>query len=224
MQHHTQGRLPEAEGIYQQILQADPNQPVALHLLGVVAHQVGKNDIAVDLISRALAIKPDYAEAHSNLGNALEDLGRLDEAITSYRKALAIKPDYPEAHNNLGNALQSLGRLDEAVASYRKAIAIKPDYLKAHSNLVNAEQYRTGVTLKKLGSIHAVWEKQFGAPLQKEWRDHGNIPDLERRLRIGFVSPDLGRHPVGYFVVSLLEHRQKNEVEFFCYSDPLVSG
>ena len=50
LQHHTAGRLPEAESIYQQILQADPNQPVALHLLGVIAHQVGKNDIAVDLI------------------------------------------------------------------------------------------------------------------------------------------------------------------------------
>ena len=42
VQHHIAGRLPEAEGIYQQILQADPNQPIALHLLGVIAHQAGK--------------------------------------------------------------------------------------------------------------------------------------------------------------------------------------
>ena len=71
VQHHNGGRLPQAESIYQQILQTDPNQPVALHLLGVVAHQTGKNDIAVDRITKALAIKPDYAEAHSNLGLAL---------------------------------------------------------------------------------------------------------------------------------------------------------
>jgi protein O-GlcNAc transferase len=55
VQHHNGGRLAEAERLYQQILQADPNQPGALHLLGVIAHQAGKNDIAVDLISKALS-------------------------------------------------------------------------------------------------------------------------------------------------------------------------
>jgi protein O-GlcNAc transferase len=94
VQHHTGGDLPKAEGIYSQILQTDPNQPVALHLLGVIAHQVDKNDIAVDLITKALTIKPDYAEAHSNLGNAFHDQGKLEGAIASYNNAIAIKPDY----------------------------------------------------------------------------------------------------------------------------------
>jgi tetratricopeptide (TPR) repeat protein len=140
VQHHNEGRLPEAESIYKQILQVDSNQPVALHLLGVIAHQVGKHDTAVDLITKAVAIKPDLAEAHNNLGNALQKLRKLDEAVASYHKALAIKPDYAEAHSNLGNALQALGEMDEAVASYHKALAIKPDYAEAHSNLGNALQ------------------------------------------------------------------------------------
>ena len=135
LRHHTAGRLPQAESICQQILQSDPNQPVALHLLGVIAHQVGKNDTAVDLITKALTFKPDFAEAHSNLGNALKELGKLDEAVASFHKALTIKPDFAEAHNNLGGTLQKQGKLDEAVASYRKALTIKPDYAKAHSNL-----------------------------------------------------------------------------------------
>ena len=75
-QHHTAGRLSEAESIYQQILQSDPNQPIALHLLGVIAHQKGDNDVAVDLITKALGFKPDLAEAHSNLGLALRDIGK----------------------------------------------------------------------------------------------------------------------------------------------------
>ena len=65
VQHHKAGRLSEAETIYQQILQTDPDQPIALHLLGVIAHQTGENELAVDRITRALAIKPDFAEAHS---------------------------------------------------------------------------------------------------------------------------------------------------------------
>ena len=79
VKHHNAGDLPKAEGIYQQILKAHPNQPVVLHLLGVIAHQVGKNDISVDLITKALAIEPDYAEAHSNLGNVLREIGQIDE-------------------------------------------------------------------------------------------------------------------------------------------------
>ena len=80
VQHHNEGRLPQAETIYQQILQSNPNQPVALHLLGVIAHQVGKNDTAVDLITKAISIKPDYVEAHNNLGAVLQKLGKLEEA------------------------------------------------------------------------------------------------------------------------------------------------
>ena len=137
-QHHKEGRLSQAETAYQRILESDPNQPIALHLLGVVAHQTGKNDVAVDLITRAITIDPDLAEAHSNLGTALRDLGKLEEAVTSYHKALALKPDYADAHNNLGNALKDLGKPEEAVASYHKALNLKPDLAETHNNLGNA--------------------------------------------------------------------------------------
>jgi tetratricopeptide (TPR) repeat protein len=136
--HHAAGRLPQAERGYQQILRTSPNQPVALHLLGVIAHQRGNNEVAVEFITKAVAIVPNYAEAHSNLGNALQDLGNLDEAVVSYRIALVIAPNYPEAHNNLGNALRDMGKPDEAVTNYLKALAINPDYASAHYNLGNA--------------------------------------------------------------------------------------
>ena len=123
LQHHTTSRLHQAEKLYQQILQTDPRQPVALHLLGVIAQQVGKLDVAVDLITKALTIKPDYAMAHNNLGNALKVLGKPEEAVASYHKALAIKPDMAEVHHNLGNVLNDLGKLDDAIASHHRALA-----------------------------------------------------------------------------------------------------
>ena len=150
IQHHNAGRLSEAEGLYQQILHTDPDQPDALHLLGLIANQAGKKDTAVDLIAKALAVKPDYAEAHSNLGNVLKDLGKLEAAVESYHKAIAIKPDYAEAHSNLGLALQQLEKLEAAMESYHKAIAIKPDYAEAHSNL--------GVALKDSGKLEEAVE------------------------------------------------------------------
>jgi tetratricopeptide (TPR) repeat protein/SAM-dependent methyltransferase len=143
--HHQAGRLSQAEAIYQQILQMAPNHPDALHLLGMIAYQLGKHDIAVELINRALVFVPDFAEAHNNLGNALKDLGRLEEAAASYHHALKLKPHFAEAHNNLGIVFKEQGRLEEAVKSYQQACRLKPDYVEAHSNL--------GVVLKNLGRL-----------------------------------------------------------------------
>ena len=95
-------------------------------------------DEALASYDKAIALKPDYAEAYNNRGNALKDLKRLDEALASYDKAIALKPDYAEAYNNRGNALRDLKRLDEALASYDKAIALKPDYAEAYNNRGNA--------------------------------------------------------------------------------------
>lgn len=155
VEHHTGGRLAEAEALYRQVLQADPDQPVALHLLGVLAHQTGHNGAAVELISKAISIKPDYPEAHNNLGLSLQGQGQLDGAAASYQRAISLKPDYPEAHNNLGNAALQLGQTQGAVESYRQAIAIKPDYLKAHNNL--------GLALRDLGKLDQAIESYHKA-------------------------------------------------------------
>ncbi len=140
LKHHQAGRLPEAEAIYRQILQIAPNHPDALHLFGVLCSQVGKHEIAVELIGKAISITPDCAEAHCNLGNALQAQGKVDAAVESYHKALSIKPDYAEAYGNLGIALKVQGKLDAAVESLQKAISIKPDDADAHYNLAVALQ------------------------------------------------------------------------------------
>jgi len=145
VKHHTAGDLAQAESIYNQILEADPNQPQALHLLGVIAHQRGQNEKAVELIEKALTINPDFAEAYSNLGNAFKELAQRDRAMSSYYSALKINPDLVNAHYNLGTVFQELGQLEEAVSSYGKALALKPDYAEAHNNLGN--------TFKELGKL-----------------------------------------------------------------------
>ncbi len=134
LKYHEAGELPKVESICQQILQAEPNQPAALLILGAIAHQVGKNSIAFDFISKAIAVKPDYAEAHNNLGLLLHEFGKLNEAVISFGKAIANKPDFAQAHSNLGNAFKQLVNIKEAVTSYRKALAIKPDYAEVHFN------------------------------------------------------------------------------------------
>ena len=90
IQHLQSGQLQHAEAAFRRVLKAQPSHPVALHLLGAVALQAGKNETAVDLIGKAIALKPDYAEAHNNLGSELVNQDKLAEAVACYRKAIDL--------------------------------------------------------------------------------------------------------------------------------------
>ena len=217
-----QGKLDEAVACYRRALELKPDYAEAHNNLGIALKDQGKLDEAVACYRRALELKPDYAEAHNNLGIALKDQGKLDEAVACYRRALELKPDYAEAHNNLGNALKDQGKLDEAVACYRRALELKPDYAEAHSNLLLTLQYCTGVTPAALAEAHAEYDRRHAAPLRGAIAQHENVRDRHGRLRLGFVSPDLGRHPVGYFLVRVLENLGQEQHETICYSDRIV--
>jgi tetratricopeptide (TPR) repeat protein len=134
LEHHRAGRLPEAERAYQDVLTSEPDNPDALHLLGVIAHQVGRNEDSVGLISRAAGFSPSNPVYLNNLGEAYRALGKFEEALGSYDKALAVKPDYAEALSNRGLVLQQLKRHDEALAEYGRALALRPDYAEAINN------------------------------------------------------------------------------------------
>jgi protein O-GlcNAc transferase len=140
VEHHQAGRLLEADAVCQQILQMSPKHPDALHLLGMIAHQIGMHDVAETLLSDALASAPQFADGHNNLGVVLMAQGKLKEASASYQKAIFLNPTLANAHFNLGNVFKEQGKLKEAVASYQKAISLQPGYAKAHNNLGDALQ------------------------------------------------------------------------------------
>jgi predicted O-linked N-acetylglucosamine transferase (SPINDLY family) len=140
LQHHQAGRLSEAEALYQQVLQASPNHPDALHNLGIIACQMGRYDVAVDYISQAIKAQPLRADFYNNLGETYRRRGQFDRALSNYRLALELSPGHEQALANIGDVLQQQGKLDEAVAQYREALAIKPDDAEAHLKLGDALQ------------------------------------------------------------------------------------
>ena len=176
LQHHQAGRLREAEALYRQILQAQPEHPDALHLLGVIAQQVGQYDVAIRYINRAIAVNAQAAEFHNNIGEAYRAMGKLEEAVTHYRQAVALKPTYTGAYSNLGNALREQGKLKEAVTQYRQALALQPTYAEAHNNLGAAlfeqgkleeavAQYRQALALEP---TYAEAHNNLGAALHEQ--------------------------------------------------------
>ena len=134
-QHLQAGRLAQAKSGYEQVLRVNPLHPEALQWLGVVYHQLGDSEKAIELVRQAIDLVPANAFFRSTLGNVLQAMGQSTAAIASYRQALLIKPDFAEAHNNLGIALCAQGELAEAVNSYQKAILLIPHYAEAYNNL-----------------------------------------------------------------------------------------
>ena len=166
----------------------------------------------------ALRFKPDYAEAHSNFGNALHAQGRLEEALAAYRAALQLKPDYAEAHNNLGTTLKAQGRLEEALDAYRAALQLKPDYTEAHSNWIYLLHFHPDYDARSIAEEHRQWNRQHAEPLRCFIQPHGNGRDPDRRLRIGYVSPDFRNHVVGRNLLPLFAQHDHLGFEIFAYA------
>ena len=134
---YNTGKLVDAEQMCQQIIDAEPNLFDALHLLAVVESRLRKKDTALASYDRALALRPDHAQAHYNRGNILYELRRFEEAVAGYDRALALQPDHAETLSNRGNTLHELKRFEEALASYDRALLLRPDYAEAHNNRGN---------------------------------------------------------------------------------------
>ena len=178
LKHHQAGRFAEAEACYRRVLAIQSDHADALHLLGVIAHQVRRYDLAVELIGRAIKRNGENPFYYSSLGSALRGQGKVGEAIAAFRQAIVIMPAYAEAHYNLGNALNHQGKLNETVAAYRQAIGIKPDYAEAHSNLGNALQ-----DLGKLDEAVAAYRHAIGI----------NPDNAEVHCNLGVALKDQGK-------------------------------
>ena len=134
---HQAGRLDQAEALYREILTDEPEQPDALHLLGVIHHQRGDDGMAVTMIGKAIALKGTEYKYHYNLAAAFQALGRFAEARSRYRAALALVPESAAAgvHLALAHLLQGLGQPAEAEPHFRCALALSPGDAAAHAGL-----------------------------------------------------------------------------------------
>lgn len=217
---HQTKNLAEAVVRYERALSLNPNIPEALSNLALALKGLGKADAAIARYEQALRLKPNAPEILSNLGIVLKDQGRTDEAIACYQKAIALRPDYASAHSNLGNALRAQGRLDEAIASYQRALALRRDYREALSNLGSAifdlhysERYCNDNTLDAaLGYARHVQPARLR-------NDFANVPNPDRRLRIGYVSGDFRNHPVAYLFQGALAAHDPAKFDVYCYSN-----
>ncbi len=128
---HQQGNLVDAEAVYKKVLNVDPNDFDALHMLGIINAQRGSFEEAEKFLRKALSVDPKVAPCFHNYGTVLAKLKRFKEAIESYNSAIRLAPNHAPIYSDRGNALYELKRYDEALAAYDKALALKPDFADA---------------------------------------------------------------------------------------------
>ncbi len=215
------GRREEAVTVFRQVLRLRPDHVQARVHLGNILKDQGHLDGAIAEYQLVLVMRPNYADALCNLGNALMEKKQLDLAITAYKQAIALNPNLAEAHGNMGSALKSQGNLDESIASLRRAITLRPGYSQAHSNLLLSMMCHPGHGASSIVEEQHCWEQQHADPLARLLQ-HSNDPDPNRRLRIGFVSPDFRNHVVGRNLLPMFRRWDRDESEIFCYSNAVL--
>ena len=134
LKHQASGRLADAQKICEDILKVQPENPDALHLLGVLVFQLNNPERSIDLINRAIEIHPDNADYHCDLGIVQAALGQLGAANISYDKAIAIRPEFAQAYNNRGLVQAATAQSKSAIESYNKALEFIPNFAAAYCN------------------------------------------------------------------------------------------
>jgi len=211
-------RVDEAMAAFRRALDIKPDHFMAMTNLGDLLARRGELDESVVWLERALVITPDYAEALDVLGNVLREQGKYDQAIAAVTRASELKPDAPQPLNNLGNILNEMGRNDEALEMYRKSTRIPPYLPKPLSNLIYIMHMNPATTEEEVRRERTLWNERFVRPLSATILPHANDRNEDRRLRIGYVSPDFRNHSVASFIEPLLGAHDPEAVEVFCYS------
>lgn len=214
----AEGKPREAERHLRQALEKMPEFAEANFNLGNALRAQGQLPEACEEFRIAITLNPNHAPSHNNLGSALGALNRQEEAAESYRAALRIDPELAGAMSNLASILQVQGKVDEALAQYRRALELWPESMTIRSNYLQTRNYEPDLDPKQLFAEHREWEVRCRAESITKI-PHSNVPDPNRRLRIGYVSPDFRLHPVASFLEPILASHDPSQVETYLYAE-----
>lgn len=137
MEAYQQGDFATAETLCRQVLNHSPRHLQATNLLGVLAGQTGRLDLAIRTLGRAAAIAGDDLVVSLNMAAALTDAGQFDRALEAYRRVIEQHPDSADARLGYGKALHAAGQADEAISAVQQAVRLRPDQHKTF-NLLGA--------------------------------------------------------------------------------------
>ncbi|MBI5153648.1 tetratricopeptide repeat protein, partial [Candidatus Poribacteria bacterium] len=211
------GRLTEAVLCLEEAARLAPGDAGAHCDLGAMYNQLGRVTEAVRALRRALELEPDSAIAHANMASVLNKDSHLTEGIEHCRRAIELRPAEVDGYMNLGYALNMRGQLDEAREQFRRVLELDPRCHAARSNYLYSMSYSGHHTPGEVAAAHFAFGGELAAGVTP-FTHWDNTREPERKLRIGYISPDFRGHSVALFLQPILEHHDRERFDIYCYS------
>lgn len=214
----SQGKLLEAVQSFRRATELLPNYSEAMDALAHAYTSLYDWPAAEQVLRDIIATWPRKAEMYNNLGMVYQVMGRHQEAIAAYENALKINPRLGVALNGLGSAYQSQGDFAQAERCYRECLTLTPGDLQVRSNLLMLLNYLPDANANMVYEEHLEWGRVAKSRIGS-LDEIDPLTDQNRRLKIGYMSPDFREHSVAYFIEPLIRHHDRSQFEVWCYSN-----
>lgn len=209
-------QLSDAVIAFQRALALKPDFAQAHYNLAIVLTALHRSDEAIASFERALALHPLFPEALIGLGTLFNQQGQFDRAYTCLDQAVRLRPDSADAYYDLGNLCKDAGRLEEAVRYYRRAVKLQPNSAAFRSTLILGLQYQSAPAI--IDEELRNWERDHGQPLARFIQPPENDRLTDRSLRVGYVSGDLRRHAVSFFLLPIFQAHNHRRFHVTAYA------
>lgn len=218
--YRKEAKMADAITAVEKLIDIDPENAAPHGLASNLRLDMGEHEIAIDHLLSAIELsEADHDSLHIQIGQSYIKLADYDKAIKHFEEALKISPDSYFAYANYAGLWYAVGDTEKGREYYKKSAELNPVSSAPYPAQIFGESYQLGQTTKSLYKMHSDWNAAYGKSSSDNWLSHDNSRIPERLLRVGFVSGDFGRHPVGYFIVGLLENLSKTKIKTYCYQN-----
>jgi predicted O-linked N-acetylglucosamine transferase (SPINDLY family) len=212
-----QGRQREALLSFRRAIALDPELADAYFNVGIASHQAGDLRSAKAALKTYLRFRPADRTALLTLSESYSRSNELDEAANCLERVLADSPNDAGAHNLLGNLRRNQARHRDAMRHYELAILHDDHPVVAYQNLLFCMMCAESCSAADIHARHTEFARRFEQPFLSLQPAADTVPDPERRLRIGYVSPEFRSNVVGYYVQPILQNHDRAAFEIHCY-------
>jgi protein O-GlcNAc transferase len=211
------GHFDEAISYYRQAIQVSPGSYLPYYNIGNLLSEKKQFEQAIHYFYKALQANPNLIEAYSQLGKIFDHIGQLESGIHCYKYALQLNPNLLEELINCGTLLGRQSKLDEAEHYFKRALQVNPASFPAYHNLLFNMCHNSRHDVLTIFNEHKKFAEQYEQSACPSFDAHDRDPN--RKIRIGYVSPDFRKHPVSFFLEPVLTAHNKEQFEIYCYSN-----
>jgi protein O-GlcNAc transferase len=214
----TLGRIHEAIAAYKLGLELAPQNVPAWNNLGSCLMTESRATEAQHCFEQAAKLWPQSAKPRNNIGAALKEMGNIDGALPHLLEATRLDPGYGEAWSNIGASYGAIGEHGKAIEAYKNAVRITPKFAPAYDNLLMSLISLPDVSEDGIFQQHLDWGRRYADPHAGNIKPFTNSFTTDRKLKIGYISPDFREHSVRYFFEPILFMHDKSKFEIHCYA------